>query len=89
MDQGQTFDIALKKLKHWFVESMDDKTADALGLSRAILCNDLLAQLMDKLEINSQFYKSLIKKCRDIAKNYQQVALAQDGTFIFLSNIFF
>lgn len=81
MDQGQTFDIALKKLKHWFIESINDKTADTLGLSRAILCNDLLNQLINNLEMNAQFYNSLVKKCREITKTYQQIALAQDGNF--------
>lgn len=89
MDQGQTFDIALKKLKHWFIESIDDKTADALGLSRAILCNDLLSQLINKLEMNAQFYNLLTKKCREITKNYQNIALAQDGIFFFIFKIKF
>lgn len=30
---------ALKKLKHKIVENMSSGAADALGLSRAILCN--------------------------------------------------
>lgn len=29
----------LKKVKHRMVENMNSSTADALGLSRAILCN--------------------------------------------------
>lgn len=37
--QGKTLDIILKKLKHKMVENMSSTTADALGLSRAILCN--------------------------------------------------
>ena len=32
----------LKKVKHRVVESMNANTADALGLSRAILCNGKL-----------------------------------------------
>jgi hypothetical protein len=31
--------LVLKKMKHRIVESMSSTTADALGLSRAILCN--------------------------------------------------
>ena len=31
--------LVLKKVKHRLVESMSSATADALGLSRAILCN--------------------------------------------------
>lgn len=37
--QGKTLDIVLKKMKHRVVENMSSTTADALGLSRAILCN--------------------------------------------------
>lgn len=37
--QGKTLDIVLKKVKHRMVENMSSSTADALGLSRAILCN--------------------------------------------------
>ena len=37
--QGKSLDIVLKKVKHQMVEKMSSSTADALGLSRAILCN--------------------------------------------------
>ena len=37
--QGKSLDIVLKKAKHRMVENMSSSTADALGLSRAILCN--------------------------------------------------
>ena len=33
------FKKVLKKVKHRVVENMSSTTADALGLSRAILCN--------------------------------------------------
>ena len=33
------FVLVLKKIKHRVVETMSSGTADALGLSRAILCN--------------------------------------------------
>ncbi|KAG8138156.1 putative Kinase C-binding protein [Naja naja] len=39
--QGKTLDIVLKKVKHRLVENMSSGTADALGLSRAILCNGM------------------------------------------------
>lgn len=61
---------------------MDSKTADAMGLSRAILCNDLLSRLMDKLELNSQFYKELIKKTQEISKNYFHMSEAQNGKLL-------
>ena len=35
--QGKDLDLILKKLKHAMVENMSSSTADALGLSRAIL----------------------------------------------------
>ena len=31
--------VVLKKMKHRIVDTMSSTTADALGLSRAILCN--------------------------------------------------
>ena len=37
--EGKTLDIILKKVKHRLVDNMSTETADALGLSRAILCN--------------------------------------------------
>lgn len=37
--QGKTLDIILKKVKHRICEKMSSDTADALGLSRAMLCN--------------------------------------------------
>uniref|UniRef100_A0AAR2LAZ2 PRKCA-binding protein n=1 Tax=Pygocentrus nattereri TaxID=42514 RepID=A0AAR2LAZ2_PYGNA len=40
--QGKSLDIVLKKVKHRLVENMSSGTADALGLSRAILCNGLM-----------------------------------------------
>lgn len=40
--QGKTLDIVLKKVKHRIVDNMNSSTADALGLSRAILCNGIL-----------------------------------------------
>ncbi|KAL2746981.1 PRKCA-binding protein isoform X1 [Vespula maculifrons] len=49
--QGRTLDIALKKVKHRLVEGMGSATADALGLSRAILCNDALVQRLNALQL--------------------------------------
>ena len=50
--QGKTLDIVMKKVKHKMVENMTSSTADALGLSRAILCND---SLVKKLEVWKYF----------------------------------
>ncbi|KAF3814421.1 hypothetical protein GH733_017579 [Mirounga leonina] len=43
--QGMSLDIVLKKVKHRLVENMSSGTADALGLSRAILCNAQASRL--------------------------------------------
>ena len=39
LKEGKSLDIILKKMKHRMVDNMTSQTADALGLSRAILCN--------------------------------------------------
>ncbi|XP_054286411.1 PRKCA-binding protein isoform X3 [Macrosteles quadrilineatus] len=58
--QGKSLDIILKKEKHRLVEKMSSSTADALGLSRAILCNDVLVKKLDTLEATEAMYRSLI-----------------------------
>ncbi|KAH0956042.1 hypothetical protein HN011_010200 [Eciton burchellii] len=58
--QGRTLDIALKKVKHRLVEGMGSTTADALGLSRAILCNDALVQRLMALKRTENFYRGLV-----------------------------
>lgn len=37
--EGKSLDISMKKMKHRLVDNLSSATADALGLSRAILCN--------------------------------------------------
>lgn len=47
-EKNQTvFVIVLKKVKHRLVENMSSGTADALGLSRAILCNGEVILMTD------------------------------------------
>ncbi|XP_066588093.1 PRKCA-binding protein isoform X2 [Prorops nasuta] len=58
--QGRTLDIALKKVKHRLVEGMGNATADALGLSRAILCNDALVQRLNALQRTENLYRGLV-----------------------------
>lgn len=67
--QGKTLDIVLKKMKHRMVENMSASTADALGLSRAILCNDSLLKKMDELERTSELYANLIEQTRQLLKS--------------------
>jgi len=72
--QGKTLDIVLKKVKHRIVESMSSTTADALGLSRAILCNDSLVKKLEELERNEVMYKGLIDHTKSVLKAFFDVA---------------
>ncbi|XP_058796680.1 PRKCA-binding protein isoform X2 [Phymastichus coffea] len=64
--QGKSLDIVLKKVKHRLVESMGSATADALGLSRAILCNDTLVQKLSGLEKTENLYKGLVTHAKSV-----------------------
>uniref|UniRef100_A0A8C1RD60 PRKCA-binding protein n=1 Tax=Cyprinus carpio TaxID=7962 RepID=A0A8C1RD60_CYPCA len=55
--QGKSLDIVLKKVKHRLVENMSSGTADALGLSRAILCNgQIITTVSSLMHYNTGFY---------------------------------
>lgn len=71
--QGDGLDIALKKIKHRLVENMSSKTADALGLSRAILCNDSLVKRLKELEGTEIMYRTLVDSCKRVLKSYFNV----------------
>ncbi|KAK9694451.1 Arfaptin-like domain [Popillia japonica] len=58
--QGKSLDIVLKKVKHRLVENMSSSTADALGLSRAILCNDTLVKKLQELQDTEVMYRGLV-----------------------------
>ncbi|KAK9307517.1 hypothetical protein QLX08_002145 [Tetragonisca angustula] len=62
--QGRTLDIALKKVKHRLIEGMGSATADALGLSRAILCNDALVQRLMTLQRTENLYRGLVSHAK-------------------------
>lgn len=62
--QGESLDIVLKKLKHRLVEGMSSNTADSLGLSRAILCNDSLVKRLQDLHNTESMYQSLLEHCK-------------------------
>ncbi|CAH1132468.1 unnamed protein product [Ceutorhynchus assimilis] len=64
--QGKSLDIVLKKMKHRLVENMSSSTADALGLSRAILCNDTLVKKMQELQDTEFMYKGLVDHCKRV-----------------------
>lgn len=63
----------LKKVKHRLVENMSSGTADALGLSRAILCNgrfDCDAALTHTLKVLTVFgcADGLVKRLEELEK---------------------
>lgn len=64
--QGKTLDIVLKKVKHRLVENMSSSTADALGLSRAILCNDTLVKKLQELQDTEVMYRGLVENCKRV-----------------------
>jgi len=66
--EGKTLDIVLKKMKHRLVDNMSSETADALGLSRAILCNDSLIKRLADLEGIEFMYEGLCEHIRQTAK---------------------
>ncbi|XP_070495592.1 PRKCA-binding protein isoform X1 [Chironomus tepperi] len=77
--QGETLDIALKKIKHRLVENMSAKTADALGLSRAILCNDSLVKRLQELEGTEVMYRGLVDYSKRVLKAYFNVFQAMNA----------
>lgn len=64
--QGKSLDIILKKVKHRLVENMSSSTADALGLSRAILCNDTLVKKLQELQDTEIMYRGLVDHCKRV-----------------------
>ncbi|XP_058815526.1 PRKCA-binding protein isoform X2 [Topomyia yanbarensis] len=71
--QGETLDIVLKKMKHRLVERMSSGTADTLGLSRAILCNDSLVKRLQELERTEAMYKGLVEHAKRMLKAHFDV----------------
>ncbi|XP_049956675.1 PRKCA-binding protein isoform X1 [Schistocerca serialis cubense] len=68
--QGRTLDIILKKVKHRLVENMSTATADALGLSRAILCNDTLVRKLQELEQTENMYRGLVDNSKRVLRAF-------------------
>uniref|UniRef100_A0A1B6EF66 PDZ domain-containing protein n=1 Tax=Clastoptera arizonana TaxID=38151 RepID=A0A1B6EF66_9HEMI len=77
--RGKTLDIILKKVKHRLVENMSTTTADALGLSRAILCNDTLVQKLEELEKTELMYRSLVDHTKRVLKAFYGLLLVFKG----------
>ncbi|PVD38684.1 hypothetical protein C0Q70_01304 [Pomacea canaliculata] len=67
--QGKTLDISnLEKGEAQVVENMSSNTADALGLSRAILCNDGLIKKLEEMEKTAETYNGLINHTKRLLK---------------------
>lgn len=81
--QGKTLDIILKKVKHRLVENMSSSTADALGLSRAILCNDTLVKKLQELQDTELMYRGLVDHCRRVLKVIQSFQACEGCCFLF------
>lgn len=75
--QGRSLDIVLKKVKHRLVENMSSATADALGLSRAILCNDALVQRLAGLERTENMYQGLVDHLRRVLRAFFELCRIQ------------
>lgn len=73
--QGESLDIALKKVKHRFVEKMSSNMADNLGLSRAILCNDSLVMRLKDLQSTENVYRGLVDHAKRMLKAYFDLLL--------------
>ncbi|XP_053204869.1 PRKCA-binding protein-like [Panonychus citri] len=71
--QGKSLDIILKKVKHRMVENMSSATADALGLSRAILCNDSLLKKLEELEKMESMYRGIIDYTISLLKGHLDI----------------
>ncbi|XP_053620279.1 PRKCA-binding protein isoform X3 [Plodia interpunctella] len=69
-NQGKSLDIIMKKMKHRLVENMSSGAADALGLSRAILCNDTLVAKLNELRETEGTYKRLVEYAKRMLKSY-------------------
>ncbi|XP_037074351.1 LOW QUALITY PROTEIN: PRKCA-binding protein-like [Pollicipes pollicipes] len=68
--QGKSLDIILKKVKHRLVENMSASTADALGLSRAILCNDSLVKRLEELERTEKMYHGVVEHLKKVLRAF-------------------
>lgn len=72
--QGMSLDIVLKKVKHRLVENMSSGTADALGLSRAILCNDGLVKRLEELERTAELYKGMTEHTKSLLRAFYELS---------------
>ena len=77
--QGKSLDIILKKVKHRLVERMSASTADALGLSRAILCNDSLVKRLEELERTEKMYQGVVDHMKKVLRAFFDLCRVHKG----------
>lgn len=68
-------------MKHRLVEGMGSTTADALGLSRAILCNDALVQRLMALKRTENFYRGLVTHAKATLHAFFDLTQIYKGIF--------
>lgn len=68
--KSTSFDIMIKKFKHRITNSISSSTADAFGLSRAILCNDTLVKRLKELEQSELMYMEIRERTRNTFKAF-------------------
>lgn len=71
--KAKSLDIVLKKLKHRLTENISTTTADAFGLSRAILCNDTLVKRLEELERNELIYSEIRDRTKNTFKAFYEL----------------
>jgi hypothetical protein len=71
--KAKSLDIILKKFKHRLTENISPSTADAFGLSRAILCNDTLVKRLEELERNELMYSEIRERTRNTFKAFYEL----------------
>ena len=69
-------------MKHRLIEGMGSATADALGLSRAILCNDALVQRLMTLQRTENLYRGLVSHAKATLHAFFDLIQVYKGIFI-------
>jgi Arfaptin-like domain. len=59
---------------------MSTATADALGLSRAILCNDTLVKKLEELEQTEIMYRGLVEHTKRVLKAFFDLLQVYKGS---------
>lgn len=77
--EAKSLDMVMKKVKHKCIERMSSGTADKLGLTRAVLCNDDLSKKLEEFERNAKFYKELIVRSHYLLVDFSHMSGVYKG----------